>query len=64
MDINLEINLLGTYGAEMGCKNLKVSLIVEEGLGLLFNGQRQQKPYFLMFAMKESMLLCQECIEY
>ena len=55
---------MGTYGAEMGCKNLKVSLIVEEGLGLLFNGQRQQKPYFLMFAMKESMLLCQECIEY
>jgi len=63
-DIILGINWLHTYGAKIDCEDLKVILKGEKGREVCFYGQRKEKSCSLIFAMKASKLLCQECIRY
>jgi len=63
-DIILGINWLHTYGAKINCEDLKVILKDEKGREVCFYGQREEKSYPLISAMKVSKLLCQECIGY
>jgi len=48
----------------MNGKDFKDSLRDEKRPGICFYGQGVEKPCPLMFAKKESMLLCKKCIEY
>jgi len=63
-DIILGMNWLHTYGAKIDCKDLKVILKDEKGREVPFYGQREEKSYPLISAMKASKLLCQGCIGY
>jgi len=58
------MNKLCTYGAKIDCKDFKVILNDEKGRKIFFGGQREEKSYPLISAMKASMLLCQGSIRY
>jgi len=55
---------LHIYVAKIDCEVLKVILKDEKGREVCFYGQRQEKSYPLISAMKASKLLCQGCIGY
>ena len=63
-DIILVMNCLRTYRAKIYSKDLKVTLNDEKGWEVCFYGQRDEKPYFVILAIKASKLLCQGCIGY
>jgi len=63
-DIILVINWLHTYGAKIDCEELKVILKDEKGREVFLYGQREEKSYPLISAMKASQLICQGCIRY
>ena len=63
-DIILGMNWLHNYGAKIDCEDLKVILKDEKGREVFFYGQREEKSYLLISAMKASTLLCQGCIGY
>jgi len=49
---------------KIDCKDLKVILNDDKGQEVCFYGQREEKPYFLISAMKASKLFYQGCIGY
>jgi len=55
---------LHTYGAKIDCEDFKVILKDEKGRDIFFYGQREEKSYPLISAMKASKLLCQGCMGY
>jgi len=59
-DIILVINWLRAYEAKVDCKGLKVILADEKGREVCFYGQREEKPYAIILAMKASTLLRQD----
>ena len=58
------MNCLHTYEAKIYCKGLKVILTNEKGWKVCFYGQREEKPCYIISAMRASKLLCQGCEEY
>ena len=58
------MNWLHTYGVMINYENLKVILKDEQGRDVFFYGQREEKSYSLISAMKASKLLCQGCMGY
>jgi len=58
------MNWLHTCGVKIDCKVLNVILNDEKGRKVCFYGQRDEKPYPLISAMKASKLLCQGRIRY
>ena len=63
-DIILGMHWLHTYGAKIDCEELKVILKDEKGGEVFFYGQREEKSYLLISAMKASKLLCQGSMGY
>jgi len=63
-DIILRMNWLHTYGAKIDCEDLKVILKDKKGREVFFYGQREEKSYPLISAMKVSKLLCQGYMGY
>jgi len=57
-DVILGMNWLHAYGAKIDCEDLKVILKDEKGRKVSFYGQREEKSYPLISAMKASTLLC------
>jgi len=58
------MNWLHTYGDKIDYEDLKVILRGEKGREVFFYGQREEKSYLLISAMKASKLLCQGCMGY
>jgi len=63
-DIILGINWLHTYGAKIDYDNLKAILKDKKGRKVFFYGQREEKSYLLIYAMKTSKRWCQGCVRY
>ena len=63
-DIILGMNYLHSYEAKTNCKDLKVILNEKKGQEVCFFGEREEKAYPLISAMKAIKLLCQGCIGY
>jgi len=63
-DIILGMNWLQTYGAKIDSEDLKVILKDGKGREVSFYGQREEKSYPLISAMKASKLLRQGCMGY
>ena len=58
------MNWLHNYGAKIDCEDLNVIVKDEKGREVFFYGQREEKSYPLISAMKSSKLFCQGCIGY
>ena len=63
-DIILKMNWLHTYGTMIDCEDLQIILKDAKGGEVFVYGQREEKSYLLISAMKASRILYQGCEGY